>query len=342
MEPIQGPSMHQYTPKPHISPALAHLRHGVTAMSLLVALCAAVQMLVFGFVHFTEVRWVESTAPAQVAPLKVVSSQLAPAGGVAAAREGAPVPSITPVAVVGPERARQLGNADALLNTVSDLAVSAGVICAGLLGLYSMLGVVIAAGASVPGVHMATSGAMWAAAVVAACFPWHSFLSTVPFAGVFGPYSTMTALSDAIDLGRGSSVSILCQYLLMPIAAMCGSFLVLYRFRAGIAEGIIVTSVSELDERLEREMASIRNRGVEINPSARAVAALNHAIGEAPVPVAPAVPVAAAAEASPPLRRIAVPAPAAAAAGASSGRNWLNRERRMGQTDPGDPLKRPI
>ena len=44
-------------PKPHVSAALAQLRHGVTICAMIVGLCAVVQMLVCGFVHFTKVRW---------------------------------------------------------------------------------------------------------------------------------------------------------------------------------------------------------------------------------------------------------------------------------------------
>jgi hypothetical protein len=74
-------------------------------------------------------------------------------------------------------------------------------------------------------------------------------------------------------------------YLLAPVASLCGSCLVLYRFRSGVAQGVIVTSVSELDERLEREMANIRARGVAASSSPRAVAALNQAIGDVPTQV---------------------------------------------------------
>jgi hypothetical protein len=326
--------MEHFSPKPHVSPALAHLRHGVTACALTVALCAALQMLVFGFVHFTQIRWVEDKTPAVATALRVVSS---PGANVAQAREpGAPVATIEQ-----DEPRRVLGKADGVLRAISAAAISGGVAAASLLGLFTILGVVVGAGGAVPGIDRATSACMWASLIVVGTLPWQNIFPSVPFSGVFGPYSTMSSMSDAVDAGGGSSLALLAQFLLMPLAAMSCSFLVLYRFRAGVAEGIIATSVSEIDERLEREMASIRAKGVEIQSSGRAVAALNSAIGEAPtIPLMPTqLAAASAVRAEPTVRKLSAPAPARN--GASSG-GGLGRERRIGQTDPGDPMKRPI
>jgi hypothetical protein len=52
-------------------------------------------------------------------------------------------------------------------------------------------------------------------------------------------------------------------------------------FRAGVERGVIVTTISELDEALEREMLEIRRRGVG-NNGPRAVGALNRALGDTP------------------------------------------------------------
>jgi subtilisin family serine protease len=331
-------------PKPHISPALAHLRYGVTTCALVVALCAALQMLVFGFLHFTEVRWVEPKTDAEAMPLQVVSGQPPIAGtgpGVEKAAPGqvAVARAISPAVGQPPVKPpRNLGSTDALLHTISDTAVTAGVLAVSLLAVFSVLGVVIAAGASVPGVAPATSAATWALLAAAACVPWQSVMPAVPYSGAFGSYTTMSTMSIAVDKGSGSALTLLVHFLLLPMGVIGIAFLAIYRFRDGVAEGIIVTSVSELDDRLEKEMAGIRSRGPQAAQSVRAVAALNHAIGEAPQPLPPPVPPAAPVE---PIRQ-AAPAAAPAAAASKPGRDWMNRERRMGQPDAGDPMKRPI
>src|SRR5688572_1213761 len=102
--PRRVPFMSHFAPKPHVSPALAHLRHGVTTCALALAFFATLQMLVFGFVHFTEVRWVDEKIPAPSPALRVVG------GGqtnVAAAKEPGQEP-----ARVDDEPLRVLGRAD--------------------------------------------------------------------------------------------------------------------------------------------------------------------------------------------------------------------------------------
>jgi hypothetical protein len=321
-----------HTPNPHVSPALLHLRHGVTASALLLALCAVVQMLVFGFVHFTEIRWTEAPPPqASSVPYAVVSGQNS--GTVAAARPAQAEATPSPEVRAKPNPS----SADSALQVASDLAVTCGFFAAILLAFFCTIGAVVAGGGAVPGVARAVSAAMWSALVAAACIPWSSILPTIPYAGVFGPYSVMTQMSEAAAAGTGSNLLLIVHFFMMPTAAMAASFLILYRFRTGIAEGIIVTSVSELDERLEREMATIRNRGIDVAGAARAVGALHHAIGEhsvaAPEPAPKPIPFTEPAA----LRKTGTaPAPA------RSGRSWMNKDRRFGETDPGDPLKRPI
>jgi hypothetical protein len=316
--------MLNYTPKQHVSAALAHLRHGVTGAAVVVLVCAIVQMLVFGFVHFTNVRWGPEPSQAQAQP--VVISQNS--GGTATWRDVA-VPTTktqhNPAAISFP---RPITAWDAGLHVASDMAVMGGVAGCMVLLLMTFMGVAVAGGASVPGVERAVSAATWAMLLGAACVPWRDFFASVPFPGVFGDYQAMIALSAAVDGGSGSELLLFTSYLFMPIAALIAAMLVLHRFRSGVEYGIIVTSVSELDERLEREMEGIRSRGVTAAGASRAVGALNHAIGEQPS--------LALTSEEPPLA-----ATGTTGKPAGGGRNWLSK-RGIGQADPGDPLQRPI
>lgn len=318
--------MYDYIPKPHVSAALAHLRHGVTACAVLVLVCAVAQMLVFGFVHFTNVRWGTGEQEQQTQSLAVVTQ----APGTTATWREVTVPSNTNKQQIQPAPvtfSRMPTTWDAGLNVVSDLAVTAGVISCIILATMAILGVVIAGGASVPGVDRVVSAATWSMLLAAGCIPWREFFSSVPFPGIFGSYSAMTTLSDAVDGGAGSALLLFTGYLLMPLCGLVCGMLILSRFRAGVEQGIIVTSVSELEERLEREMDGIRSRGVSARGS-RAVGALNSAIGEKPA------------------LTLTPPEPPLAATGttgapAPAGRSWLS-QRRVGQANPGDSLQRPI
>jgi hypothetical protein len=320
--------------KPHVSNALAHLRHGVTVCALVVAAAATVQMLVFGCVHFTQVRYQEVRHDAGQQPFTVISTPRHVSG---AKQTGGVAPTVGPTTEpTKPEGdvaaslglPRSLSDADSSLHVVSDMAAMAGTMATVILAMLTILGVAVAGGACVPGVDRVVSSASYALLLAMACVPWHDVFASLPFPGVFGGYGAMTDMSDAVDHG-GRSLSLFVLYLVMPLSAMGAAFMVLGRFRAGIGEGIIVTAPSDVDDRLEREMAGIRARGVAaIAP--RSVAALNQAIGdkpEDPEPEPPPAEVSARIPGLPPPR---------------TGRNWLGRERRIGEVDPGEALKRPL
>lgn len=283
--------------KPHVSAALAHLRYGVTGAALMLALCATVQLLIFGVVHYTNLRYAE--APHTPAPISIVQPTR---GAVPTTLAGSNGAILGPAGYTPADAPHVAGDVDPTLHTLSDMTVSAGVLSAGLLAIFTALGAVIAGGAAVPGVQRAVSGATWAILISGACLPWHDIMPSMAFRGAFGDYSAMTALSDAVNAGGPSAVPMYTAFVLAPLAAMCGAFLVLHRFRQGVFEGVIVTSISELDERLEREIAGIRVNGVSAQSPARAVAALNQAIGEKPEEPA-AAPAAVAEPESAPVRK---------------------------------------
>ena len=74
----------------HVSPALGRLRGWVTFMGALVALCATTKLMVFGFVHFTDVRHMTlEPGPRPKAQLSVVHTPAAPARSLPARRRTA-------------------------------------------------------------------------------------------------------------------------------------------------------------------------------------------------------------------------------------------------------------
>lgn len=316
--------------KPHVSPALAHLRHGVTGCALAIAACAILQLLVFGFVHFTQVRYAEGRPEPTAQSLAVVVGARPAAAlqtaGAKTTQTALPEPTPAP---------RGLSNWDPALHVFSDAAVVAGVVSSAMLMALVGLGVVVAAGGGIPGIDRAVWSMSWAMLLGLAALPWRDIFPTVPFPGVFSSYDEMTALSDAVNAGQATVFHLLVTYLVMPLAVFAAAMLTLARFRAGIAQGVIVTSVSELDDKIEREMASIRSRGIAAASMPRSVGALNQAIGDTPAPRIIA-------EASAPVPGPTIHSMKPAAAEPKAGRGWLSRARRMGEPDAGDPLKRPL
>lgn len=275
---MSGTNAAMKKPKPHVSAALAHLRPGVTFASMVVALCVVAQLLVFGFVHFTEVRYegpakVVSTAPQ---PLSVV-----PTVKVEPRRDpNAQAPQRQPETGPPESEGRKLSQHDRTLRRVADMAAALGVAGASALWVLVFLGVVVAGAASVPGVERAVSACSWALVLAIVCMPWRHLVPTAPFPGVFSGYTAMVEATGAVDAGTGSTAGLLGTYLVLPALALVVGFMVLARFRDGVARGFIVQSVSELDRAIEREAEEISRRGISVS-GPRAVGALNAAIGSA-------------------------------------------------------------
>lgn len=321
--------------KPHVSRALAHLRFGVTGAGAAVAIATFLQLIVFGFVHFTDVRYTDLKPIQDKQRLSVVSSN----GGITYG----PPENLPPIETADVNRVRT--GWDIGLDRLSGLAVTGGVVAAITLGMMCVLGVVIAGGGAVPGVERAVTATTWSIVLGVICLPIGSILnSSSPFPGVFGSYATMVSLSTAVNEGTASSPALFATYVLMPFVAMAASLVIVLRFRSGIEMGIIPGSLSEFDEMLEKEMQTIRQRGVTTSVGGRAGTAMRQTMS-APeqhltleAPVMASAPMTMAEQA--PKR---IEEPPMGKPKRQSGRSWVSaNDRNVGDPNPGDPLKRPI
>ncbi len=255
--------------KPHVSPALVQLRRGVTAAALAVILCAAVQLVVFGFVHFTSVRWVEPAVPTAQAPTIVQASA------------GATLPP-RPVTVEHAAKPLFPGRWDHVLSQFSTAASGLGTLAALVLIMQLFAGLAVAAGGAVPGVDRVARSLVWGSLAIVGCLPLSEFMPSLPLVGVFGSYARMTGASEAVNAGLASGSSLIAFYVAMPAAAITVLTLAAHQFHSGVAAGTIVTSVNDLDRKLEEEMVRVREAGPGVIVGARTVGALNRALGEAP------------------------------------------------------------
>jgi hypothetical protein len=323
--------------RPHVSAAIQSLRPIATAAAIAVIACATVQMLVFGFVHFTDVRWEKTERPVTTQSLTVVSG----AGARPTARATEPVAG----ADASRRTARRISDVeaaatvqtpskwDSVLEQFSTLAIVLGIVSTIALAWFVSVGAVVAGGGSVPGVERAVRAMAWSVLLVLFAIPWSGAIPAIPFSGVFGDYTAMVTASDAVDAGRAAVAPLLANHLVLPMVALVLAGVVAVNFRAGVERGIIVTSVSELDQALEREMEQIKSRGIGSNVGARTIGTLNRAIGDG-----------ASSEAAPPAPPAAAQRPAASQdpdADPAKGRSWVSpADRRMNQPSSGNPLRR--
>lgn len=285
--------------QPHISAAVKHCRGWITMLSVFVAFCCVTQMLTYGFVKFTEIRYNEVSEPTPYGErnLKVVSpgetekkattvAAEMPTGGHADAVGGVRAKAIEHGREVGPTRV--LSNADTVMARVNMFVTAAGSLACVMLALMTMMGTVIAGGGNVPGVERAVTATTWAVVIGLLCLPWSSAFPQLHMPGVFAAYPKLCAVADKVP-GSVSPTAAFFQWIIMPLATGSISMLVLGMYRSGVERGVIATSVNHFDAAIQREMNEIAKRGVMPGGSVRAVGSMNRVVGMPPTPTAPAM-----------------------------------------------------
>lgn len=273
--------------KPHVSSAIVQLRAWVSVASIVLILSLAAQLLVFGFVHYTDIRWTTVKADPMERPLMVVDGQ--PTSGLLDDGDAGPVRVPAQEArargvreaTAGKETAtaaiadvnRVLTGADRIMRAATNLAMTLGIVAAITLAMMAWLGVAVAGGGAVPGVERAVTAATWSFVLLGLSLPLKDVLPTMPFPGVFSGYERLTASSEAARAGKGSEGLLLLLHVVLPAASIACGALVRYWFNEGVERGVIYTSMSEVDEAMEKEIAQISASGPNARMS-RAMGAL--------------------------------------------------------------------
>lgn len=245
----------------HTSAALTSLKRGVVLCASGLFVAALIQLLVFGFVHFTDVRYRTIENPTPREHRAVVVTPTATSG----VREGlqpgetgrAPAAAALPVQQVAenvPDPNRVTTGFDVVLMRFSQGAVVLGIFSAVGLAVLTLLGAVVAGGSSVPGVEKAVSACMWGLGLCLLALPWRDVFSSMPFAGVFSGYTGMVAASE----GTTGSFQLLMLFVGIPAAAMAGSMVAALRFGAGVEVGIVAGRQSAPMDAIDASMAATR------------------------------------------------------------------------------------
>lgn len=280
-------SAHQ---RPHVSAAIRQLRGWVTLCAIVLAVSAGAQALVYAFVQFTDVRYVEVRQVRTEVPLRVVTSgevggseQVGSGGFAGGVRATVPETSSKTV--------RILSGTNAWLDRTSSLACAAGLMSAVMLAVLTLLGVVVAGGACVPGVERVVTAGVWSLVLALLCLPWASIAPGVGVPGILVGYEAMTeAVDKGFTAGRTmGTLAGIAQWVVAPMVTMFAALGICLWFRAGVERGVIATSPSEFDRAVEREVEMIAKRGVA-SGAPKALGALNRAIGDEATAVPPSPP----------------------------------------------------
>lgn len=311
---------------PHVSPALARLRGWVTFVGAVVAFCALTKLMVFGFVHFTDVRHMTVEAgpkpKAQLAVVQAGSATNAPAakGRIENGRI-IPEPAAGDGAGVAVDPNRVLSRGDTNMRHATAFASGAGLVCVILLAFLATLGTMVAAGGAVPGIEKTVASCVWSVVMLLFCVPWQDIAGAIEIPGVFASYGAMVSASERVTASESGEIALLAGYVLLPALALGCAVGIVMTFRGGVQAGVIVTAVSELDQAIDKELSLINERGVARHQP-KAVGALFRAMGD----------------------EVSTPTTEGSMSGMNSGLRMRgeDRGRGMAEVDSGRPLPRPI
>lgn len=255
---------------PHVAPALSHLSGGAGLSAFVVAACLVVQMFVFGFAHFTDARW-EAVQPKPDAAPEVVRT---PQQQAAAAWTGDKADLRRT-----PEGERTPSRWNAVMANFSNAASWVGIVASLFLAFQLACCVVIAGGASVPGVDRIVAGAQWGLLVILVAIPFASIFPSLPTAGAFCGYGALATASDHVHKTGSGEFGLMTSFVVVPFGAMLASIWAVIRLKQGVAAGRIISSPSELDARIEEELARVRSEGVGSNIGPRVVGVVGQPLG---------------------------------------------------------------
>lgn len=270
--------------------ALAKIRTGVFTCCWIIGLGLIAQMIIWSLITFTEMRFqlVAATASANsvvIQPetepkLQLFSTNAADFAAHRAA-DGPP-----------PDPNRIFSAADRVFRAITILSGAA--ITLAVVGLFTLLalGVVVAAGGSVPGVEKTVSAFGWM--LVLAMMILH-LDPLVRAAGFDGALINYDVLATEVEAGRAASPTALfiggpvfyARYFALPLAAVIGAALVGLRFNSGVEAARLPKESRKLDPRLEKEAANMS--ATSLYAAGRSSGALTRVVGGESTPTASAV-----------------------------------------------------
>jgi hypothetical protein len=244
----------------HIAAALSRLKRGVLLCAAGVFVAALIQLFVFGFVHFTDVRYQTLADPTPTQHRTVVVTPTS-TNGVRSERATEETSSPTIEDIVAsmsprsiPDVNRVTSATDVILMRISQVAIIIGIFSAVGLAVLTTLGAIVAGGASVPGVEKAISACMWGLCLCLLALPWKDVFASMPFGGVFTGYENMVAASE----GATKTLQLMLVFVGIPAAAMAGAMVTGLRFGSGVERGILMNQTAPPMDAVDRAMADSR------------------------------------------------------------------------------------
>lgn len=250
------------TLRSHISDALVQLRRCMLGAVVVVFVSLLIHVLAVGFVHFTDVRFIERSSGAEQAPRIVQSTGVAP--GVDLDKD-----QFDPTKHKRPISSAQIQGSDSKpthlvigpwddgLRITNDISGAVGIFASWAIVLLAVLGVQVSAGGGVRGVHHMVSTCLWALGIAIFATPWDEALPSSPIPGVLIHYASVIEASGLAT----QHVHVIEFYLssfVLPATLMVGSLVCAWKFTKGVEAGMYVPEATPFDIAIDREISEIR------------------------------------------------------------------------------------
>lgn len=240
-----------------------------------------IHIVAVGFVHFTDVRYVEAGAGTEQAPRIVHSTGVAP--GVDLDRD-----QFDPTVHKRPTASGQIQNTaetklvlgpwDDGLRITNDIAGAVGIFASWAIVLLSVLGVQVSAGGGVRGVHHMVSTCLWALGIAIFATPWEGALPSSPIPGVLVHYAEVIETSAQASQ-HVHVVEFFLSNFVLPATLMAGALVCSWKFCKGVEAGMYLPQATPFDIAVDKEIAEIRAGNIS-GMGGRTAGALNNAMAK--------------------------------------------------------------
>lgn len=269
-------------PNEHTSEALRQIGHSTVLMCWIAGISILLQVLVWSFVNFTDLRYtqIETTAGLTNPEIVYNQPQYTQKQNASTGNTNEQKPPV--------DANRVYSKYDYWFSNVHKLALLSGLLSIIILTINTCIGVVVASAGQVNGVSKVVAAQTWSMILLLLVFPWSIFgnlLKDLPFNGILLTYSKMCLESSIFqnsDAAFSASFIYYIQNLVLPLACIIAIMLINIWFKSGIKGGIISRGPSAFEIAIDREATG--QTATSLFSTGRTRGALNSTISQSNIP----------------------------------------------------------
>jgi hypothetical protein len=262
--------------QPHnrsLSLALGRLRFAVVTSCWVIALCLASQVVVWSLCTFTELRYADSAADGEGAPVIIDGDGKAskPEKPEGAAAQGA---RWRPDTGEDEKEVRAVSQYDRVFKVAVTVARTMALMGSLIICPLMALGVILGVPAGAPKVERAVNALIWGIILACLAMPLGGWFGMAWKEGTIASYPAMTAAVEAAAGDEGLTPEFYGRFLILPVASAVGFILVGSQFSSAVLAVLLKRQI--LDPELEQEASNVA--ATSLHGTGRSAGALTKAL----------------------------------------------------------------